>query len=132
MSYKDPEKQRQYQREQMRLLRSVTPAVIPQARSITESPVIPDQNVIPAVIPADQLIPTEPYNEQEALDHMMSMYPVYSDKVITTSGGVRCRPVIGWREGEAWKPTPVVIKVDRARLARLKKVIKDMELVKVA
>ncbi len=132
--FKDKEKQREYQREQMRKRRSVIPAepvVIPQAQGITKSDVIPVQNVIPAVIPVDQLVPTEPYDPQKALEHMMRMHPVYSDKVITTSGGVRCRPVIGWQEGETWKPTPVVTKVDKAKLARLKKVIKDLELVKV-
>ncbi len=125
MPYKDKEAQRQAVRDAVQRHRQ---------KDVIPDPVIPE-NVIPSVIPktilADELIPTDPYNEVAAREHMMRMHPVYSDKVITTSGGVRCRPVIGWREGEVWKPTPIIVKVDKAKLARLRKVIKDLELVKV-
>ncbi len=115
MAYKDPEKQREYQREQMRKRR----AVIPQ--SITESPVIPVQ-----------LSPTEPYDPQAALKHMMSMHPVYSPFIRTTPHGISYHPIEGWIPGEPFRYEPPVVVVDAAKRARLKKVIKDMELVKVA
>ncbi len=129
MSYKDPEKQKAYDRERKhweRVGHFASVVVLPHAQSRTESHVLPVPNVLPL-----QLSPQEPYDEAAALKHMMSMHPVYSDKVITTSGGVVLHPVIGWQEGKAWNPTPVTIKVDKTQLARLKKVIKDMDLVKV-
>lgn len=127
MPYKDGTRTREYQKEWVRQKRG---GKVRQAEGSTDiNPVIP--KVTSSVIPVEDLIPKEPYDEAAALKHMMSMHPVYSDKMITTSGGVRCRPVIGWQEGEAWKPTPIVAKVDRTRLARLKKVIKGLELVKV-
>ena len=129
----DKEKRREYMRDYMAKRRvNSTPEVNTNVNNSDEklTETTKDVNTV-NMIPVDQLVPTEPYDPQKALDHMMRMHPVYSDKFITMSGGVRCRPVIGWRDGEAWTPSPIVVKVDKAKLARLKKVIKDMELVKV-
>ncbi len=132
MPYKDREKQREANRDAMRRKRSVIPdqpvipVVIPQAQTVA---VIPPKDVIPSVIP--DLTPADPYDHQKALEHMMRTHPVFSDGVWTTPHGITYHPLDGWHEGERFEYMPAVVEVDPAKRAKLNKVITELGGVKL-